>query len=98
VDQAPRGFGKTESRLLPRRQGVPLQDSIRLSPTTTCSCECRKVRAPKPKNGRQDETVRRDIVLVTYEWSPLEPKVTEEKDYALDVGLSAGDDHQGRFG
>jgi hypothetical protein len=26
-------------------------------------------------------------VLVTYEWSPLEPKVTEEKDYALDVGL-----------
>ena len=26
-------------------------------------------------------------VLVTDEWSPLEPKVTEEKDYALDVGL-----------
>jgi hypothetical protein len=26
-------------------------------------------------------------VLVTNEWSPLEPKVTEEKDYALDVGL-----------
>ncbi len=26
-------------------------------------------------------------VLVTIEWSPLEPKVTEEKDYALDVGL-----------
>lgn len=26
-------------------------------------------------------------VLVTYEWSPLEPKVTEEKDYALDVGM-----------
>jgi len=28
-----------------------------------------------------------DNVLVTNEWSPLEPKVTEEKDYALDVGL-----------
>ena len=26
-------------------------------------------------------------VLVTNEWSPLEPTVTEEKDYALDVGL-----------
>jgi hypothetical protein len=26
-------------------------------------------------------------VLVTNEWSPLEPKITEEKDYALDVGL-----------
>ena len=26
-------------------------------------------------------------VLVTYEWSALDPKVTEEKDYALDVGL-----------
>jgi hypothetical protein len=26
-------------------------------------------------------------VLLTNEWSPLEPKVTEEKDYALDVGL-----------
>ena len=26
-------------------------------------------------------------VLATDEWSPLEPKVTEEKDYALDVGL-----------
>jgi hypothetical protein len=26
-------------------------------------------------------------VMVTNEWSPLEPKVTEEKDYALDVGL-----------
>ena len=28
-----------------------------------------------------------DNVLVTNEWSPLEPKVTEEKDYALDAGL-----------
>jgi hypothetical protein len=26
-------------------------------------------------------------VLVTNEWSPLEPKVTEKKDYALGVGL-----------
>jgi hypothetical protein len=26
-------------------------------------------------------------VLITNEWSSLEPKVTEDKDYALDVGL-----------
>ena len=30
---------------------------------------------------------RQGNVLATDEWSPLEPKVTEEKDYALDVGL-----------
>ena len=26
-------------------------------------------------------------LLVTNEWSPLEPTVTEEKDYVLDLGL-----------